>query len=282
MTPSEPERSPAARILAERALVGLLTALDDENLDLIVLGGLVPEVLVSGQDPPAPGHLGTTDVDLLLTTRLTTDQDLGGIEAALQAIGFAPAEKFWRWRGEVMGQTVKIEFLCDLPDREAEEDIELLGCDRLVAWNLRGTGFVAEDWHWHVLSSPDAEEGDTKVRVRFAGLCGYLLSKVSACRNRGLPKDHYDLVYVLLHNRSGGPTEAAAAILASPLAAAVGDLRPTLVEVRSRFMTAVDTGPTFYADECLRLDPDGDERELRADAVAAAREFFGALNVPVA
>jgi hypothetical protein len=71
------ERSPAARALAERALVAMLAALDGEDAEIVVLGGLVPEVLVGGQEPPVPGHLGTTDVDILLVSHLTLEEDLG-------------------------------------------------------------------------------------------------------------------------------------------------------------------------------------------------------------
>lgn len=278
MTPSEPERSPAARVLAERALVSLMATLDNENLDLIVLGGLVPEVLVGGQDPPAPVHLGTTDVDLLLTARLATDQDLGGLEAALRAIGFSPFEKYWRWRGEVSERAVKIEFLCDLEDRADEIEVELPGCETLVGWNLRGTGFVAADWQWQTLTGADPVSGEEiRVRVRFAGLCGYLLSKLVAARTRGAEKDFYDLVYVLLHNRAGGPSGAAARILDSELAAGLPGLRSTLVEIGQRFRTSISLGPEGYANEQLRLAAEEDERLLRAEAVAAVREFLAAL-----
>jgi hypothetical protein len=273
VTPPEPERSPAARELAEEALIKLIEGVDDE-VDVIVLGGLVPEVLTSGQDPPVPGHLGTTDVDVLIAAQLDGDQDLGSLEAALRAIDFRPDGLSWRWRGEIRGTPVKIEFLCDRPNRPEEEDIELPGCEELFAVNLRGTGFVADDWNWHILRSHD-QTGT--VRVRFAGLGGYLLSKISSCRTRGLPKDYYDLAYVLLHNRAGGPAEAAGAILGGPLAGQLGVLRSRLLEVRERFRTPIDVGPDSYALEYLRFDATADERELRADAVAAAKEFFGAL-----
>ncbi len=277
MSAREPERSPAARALAEEALISLIERVDEE-IDVIVLGGLVPEILVGGQDPPAPIHLGTTDVDVLIAARLEVEQDLGSLEAALHAIDFRPEGFAWRWRGKIEGKPVKIEFLCDLPDRQEEEDIELMGCEELFAVNLRGTGFVAEDWHWHTLHRSKPDGGDGEVKVRFAGLRGYLLSKVVSCRSRGLPKDYYDLAYVLLHNRAGGPVQAAREILESRLAENLGGLRSTLVEVSERFRAPINIGPESYALEYLRADATADERSLRADAVAAAKEFFGALG----
>lgn len=60
---AEPERSREARRLAERALVWLLWELRASNVHLITFGGLVPEVLTSGQESLVPPHLGTTDVE---------------------------------------------------------------------------------------------------------------------------------------------------------------------------------------------------------------------------
>jgi hypothetical protein len=142
----ELERSPGARILAERALVALLHELGEQDVEMVVLGGLVPEILTRGQDPPAPLHLGTTDVDVLLVTQVTVDTNLGSVESALRKIGFGPDEHGWRWRGRVEGRSVKIEFLCDLETRREFEHVPLAGCTDLVAWNLRGTGYVTQDW----------------------------------------------------------------------------------------------------------------------------------------
>lgn len=62
-------RSRASRARAELALVRLLYELRDEGVQLVVLGGLVPEILAR-DDRSTPAHLGTTDVDILLITHL--------------------------------------------------------------------------------------------------------------------------------------------------------------------------------------------------------------------
>jgi hypothetical protein len=41
--------------------------------------------------------------------------------------------------------------------------------------------------------------------AKYAGLEGYLMAKACAVRHRGLDRDFYDLVFVLLYNRAGGP-----------------------------------------------------------------------------
>lgn len=274
----ELERSPEARMLAERALVALLDALEGQDAKIIVLGGLVPEVLVGGQEPPAPGHLGTTDVDILLISHLSAREDLGHVERGLKKVGFRAGDGGWRWRGAVGGKTIKMEFLCDLETAREHDIVPIQGCDELRAQNLRGTGYVAEDWAWEPLQAVLPSGQKTQVLARFARLGGYLLSKLVAARTRGADKDFYDLAYVLLHNRAGGPREAAGVLLAGHLRDSLVVLRSTLIEIRERFRASNAVGPEGFATQSLILDPELDEAELRADAVAAVGEFLTAIS----
>ena len=130
MSDFELERSPEARELAENALVRLLDALDGHELDLVVLGGLVPELLTRGQGDETPAHLGTTDIDIHITLVADPESDLSALETALEAIDakLDPKIDGWRWLIPIEGTRVKIEFLCDLEDRPANETIPLPGC----------------------------------------------------------------------------------------------------------------------------------------------------------
>ncbi len=64
-------RGPQARTLAERVLVSLVHGLGDRSSLFVVLGGLVPAML-SREQKAAPPHLGTTDVDVLLSVHLAS------------------------------------------------------------------------------------------------------------------------------------------------------------------------------------------------------------------
>ena len=273
-------RSRTARARAELALVRLLHELRDEDIPLVVLGGLVPEVLTRG-DAYVPEHLGTTDVDVLLITHIDPDADLGGVERALERMHFAPdpTQDGWRWGGPVDGRTVKLEFLCDLPDHREREIIRPRGCTALTAANLRGTGYVAFDFGWEELAGELADGTQATVRVRFAGLEGYLLSKCIAVRTRAATKDYYDFAYVLLNNRAGGPEQAAERLRAGKLVDAMEPLRTTFLEVRERYVKTTDSGPLGYAEQSLEAEPDADAALLRADAVDAVRRFFSALGL---
>lgn len=178
-----------------------------------------------------------------------------------------PKQDGWSWRGAVEGWPVKLEFLCDLPDQREGEVIRPPGCTNLAAANLRGTGYVARDFAWEELSGTMVDGTQVTVRARFAGLEGYLLSKCLALRPRAATKDSYDLAYVLLHNRAGGPEQAAQRLLDGGLADALGALRTTFLEVKARYAATSDSGPRGYVEQALEVDPDADPALLRADAV---------------
>jgi len=267
------ERSAEARMLAERALGRLLAASAPTSERLIVLGGLVPPTLARTDVPEVPAHLGTTDVDILLVTHLTTGHDLRPIEAALQAMHFTPHADGWRWSGPIETGIVKIEFLCDLDDQPAEAIIQPAGCSALRAVNLRGTGHVERDHHEYVLHVP---EGD--MRVQIAGLGGYLLAKSAAVRTRGADKDYYDFAYVLLHNHAGGPIEAANVVNSSPLADVLPGMSSTFLEIRERFRNDRAHGARAYAREARKVTPEDSERLLAADAAAAVNEFLNGFT----
>jgi hypothetical protein len=274
------ERSPAARKRAEAALVRLVWELRDDDPFLIVLGGLVPRVLAEEEHGVIPEHLGTTDIDILLITHVDTDADLGAVERALARLEFAPTDNDgWRWRGVVDGSAAIVEFLCDLPEYREGEYVCPRGCEKLAAVNLRGTGYVARDFQWRDLLGELPDGTPVEVRVRFAGLGGYLLSKCVAVRWRGAEKDYYDLVYVLTHNRAGGPEGAAKELVEGSLSDAVARLRSTLLEVRERYRETTDPGPRGYALQASQVELDADERLLRADAVDIVQRFCSGIGL---
>lgn len=117
-----------------------------------------------------------------------------------------------------------------------------------------------------------------KVSVRFAGLAGYLLSKIAAARTRGADKDYYDLAYVLLHNHAGGPAAAAQVINCGPLQPKLAGMRSTFVELRERFRNDRAHGAKAYADEGLKVTPEAERALLAADAASAINEFLDALT----
>lgn len=273
------ERSMDARARAERALVSLLHALGDESPPLIVLGGLVPEMLTRGQNPPVPRHLGTTDVDLFVELSVDTEEDLSRLEPALTELGFRPKDAGgWCWIGTIEGAPMKLEFLCERDDAPEETVYKPRGCDQFGALNLRGPGYVQEDWTKEKLSTKTVD--GQVVEVRFAALFGYLLSKACAVRHRGHEKDYYDFVYVLLYNRLGGPKELGEALQNGRFGDRLlkGNLTSVWNELSERFGAPDRVGPQGYANQAVQVEPDADTALKRNDAVAAARAFLTAIG----
>jgi hypothetical protein len=274
----ELERSPEARALAEEALLRLLATLGDQDVQLVVLGGLVPEVLTQGLD--APGHLGTTDVDIHISFHTDSGQDLGVLENALERAAFEPDPKIdgWRWRTQVSGVRIAMEFLCDQDDAPANATVSLPGCRVLTAANLRGTGFVGRDWAVEELTGTFAGQ-PISVKARFAGLQGYLMAKAYAVRFRSAEKDYYDFVYVLLFNRAGGAAEIGAVLRDGKFADDLRSSQSVFREIAARFANATSYGPSSYATQALRVNPEEDASRLRQDAARAVGDFIEALGI---
>jgi hypothetical protein len=261
--------------------VTLLHELGDFDPPLIVLGGLVPDMLTRDQDVPVPKHLGTTDVDLLIDFQVAAHKDLGPVEQALTRINFSPqaGDKGWRWISSALGAPIKLEFLCELDDKPAGSIVRPIGCKLLGAVNLRGTGHVREDWHVEKMTGTLPGGETVTVEARVAGLCGYLLAKATAVRERGEQKDFYDFAYVLIFNRLGGPAQAARALKEGKLADRLKLMKTVWREVAERYGAHDRAGATGYAAQAVLADPTADGSQKRLDAVAAVKEFLKALEI---
>jgi hypothetical protein len=155
-------------------VVTLFHELGDVEVPIILLGGLVPEILTEGQAPPVPHHLGTTDADLLIDMQVAKSADLTAVEQCLKRLGFEPenVQAGWRWWETVSGGPIKIEFLCELDDRRAEVVVIGPGCRTLGAMNLRGTGYVRDDFERVELTGMLPDGRVVSIPVPVAGLGG--------------------------------------------------------------------------------------------------------------
>lgn len=278
---SELPRSRSTRALAERTLATFLSHLGSHKHDVVVIGGLNPDLLT--ERPPAP-HLGTTDVDLLLEVGFVYDRDdldFAWLEIALTASGFAPAiaGSGWRWSRKVDGVPVLLELLCDTPDNRGQE-LALPGCDRATAMNLSGPAPALTDTRLVELPVPPGDRSATVhdfVQGRFAGLGGYLLAKSAAVVGRRLAKDYYDLAYVMLYN-PGGPRAAAHAVASALPEISFSDHEGELRAALRSFEGAESTGTLIFVEQ-MREAGAVDEGEFFAqDIVIGATEFLEELE----
>lgn len=205
-------RSRTTREYAEAALIRLVDAAGERAQDLIVVGGLVPDYLTAHASEV---HLGTLDVDIVLSVGFVFDRDeldFRWLEDAMARAGFEPASDSaggdgWRWATTVGGRLVKVELLCDVPGDQSSVPVALPGCARASAVNLQGPGAALVDVAERTVGGPEHSR-----RILTAGLGGYLLTKAAAVARRGESRDFYDFAFVLIHNDLGGPVPAAVAV----------------------------------------------------------------------
>ena len=268
----EPLRSRVARAAAEAALVRVVHHYG-ERPEFVVLGGLVPELLCSTSEYT---HAGTTDVDVQVNLEIAAGSvNTARLEFALRNAEFAPdAERAWRWSAEGLGAgvVVRFELLADLDDQPEGVTVRFDECEDLGAANLRGTGYAARDVEVREVTSKIGGVIHT-VEVNVSGLAGFLLAKTAAAYSRRMPKDWYDISFVLLHNDAGGPEQAAALVLDRFGAEVNGSIRTAIEDLNANFVRPAAQGPLAYAGQILLDHPELDRAMAAADAVVAVTAF---------
>jgi hypothetical protein len=248
--------------------------------EFVVLGGLVPELLCAGS---GWRHAGTTDVDVQVDLEVACGAvNTVRLENALRNADFEPdRERVWRWVADdtAVRTVVKFELLADLDTEPNEATVRFDACDNLGAVNLRGTGFASRD---PVVQQLTAKIGGNllTVEVNVSGLAGFLLAKSAAARSRRLPKDWYDVAFVLLNNDLGGAAAAADAVRARFESDLVGAVRTSLDDLLANFINPSDQGPVAYAEQMLTDHPELDSATVAADAVLAVAAFHRRLFDP--
>ncbi len=116
------------------------------------------------------------------------------------------------------------------------------------------------------------------VQLRVATLPAYRLAKTHAAQGRNLPKDWYDIAFVLLHNDGGGPSEAARLTVDRFGKDLVAATETAIGELSANFADEIAQGSVAYATTMAGLHPDLDIDVLANDAVAAVAIFVAALT----
>jgi hypothetical protein len=269
-------RSQLARIAAEQALVRVVHHYGGKP-EFVVLGGLVPELLCS-KSPNK--HVGTTDIDVQVNLEIECGTvNTERLERALKNSEFEPDdERVWRWRLEQNNTpaVVKFEMLADRDDQPEGVTFKFDNCEHMGAVNLRGTRFAVEDVEVRVLTAKVGEDRLT-VEINVTGVAGFLLAKCAAAHSRRLPKDWYDIAFVLLHNDLGGPVDAARAVIEN-FCGALGSVKTSLDDLTANFADREAQGSVAYAEQYLIEHPDVDIATAKADAIVGVAEFYKTLR----
>jgi hypothetical protein len=270
----EPQRSRAARAAAERALIRVVHHYG-ERPEFVLFGGLVPDLLCASSGMV---HSGTTDVDVQINLEIAAGTvNAQRLERALLNAEFEPdAERVWRWRTGDGVSVIKFELLADLDDQPADVTVLFDGCQNLGAVNLRGTGFAVRDIEKRQITTR-VGGGEQLAEINVTGLGGFLMAKCAAAYSRRLPKDWYDIAYVLLHNDAGGVQAAADAVL-TRFGSDLISVGTALDDLRANFADVNVQGSVAYADEMIGNHSLLEHRTLVAEAVTAVTEFHSILK----
>jgi hypothetical protein len=265
----------------ERALVTLLGDVGPWSERIYLAGGLAPRYIVGELPEGARAHVGTTDVDLVIGLALgdETPETYMNLETNLKRAGFV-AETSFRWKRDVEGVSVTVEFLCETgqvePGRIFKPKGEGTGSG-LGAFNVRGAQLVTQDYLEREIQAERLDGGGmSRVIVRVANLLPYTVLKILAFQDRHENKDAYDLVFCLLHF-GAGPGEAGAEASRSPVAGHA-QVAESLRLLKERFADVSQDGPVAYGS--FLADPGDDEAatRLRQEALATVRDFTRSMG----
>lgn len=271
--------------LCERMLVTVIGNAGFWGRRLYLVGGLVPRYLYGPGGGEALAHVGSRDVDLavILMVDAPTSKSYETLARNLLNGGFRQApladDPDFRWRKEVDGLSLILEFICDTDKVEPGRNFKPRSGSgsRFQAFNVRGARLVSLD---HKLVQISAERldggGAATAGVQVSGLLSFVVLKISAFVDRHHDKDAYDLVWSFANHPDGpegaGREMAESPVVADPLAV------EALALLRDRFSEARNDAPTAYA---AFLDVTGDPEaaaRLRNEAVETVRLALDAFD----
>jgi hypothetical protein len=263
----------AEAVEAARSVLLELTRLLGEYQDsVVVVGGWVPELLISQASRP---HVGSIDVDLALDHRKLREVGYKTILQLLLGRGYQPGDQpFIFFREVQMGErkiVVEVDFLAgeysgttrghrtqkvqDIRPRKAR------GCDLAVSLATEVT-----------ISGTLPDGGKDTAQLRVASIVPFIVMKAMALSGRLMEKDAWDLYYCLRYYPGG-------------LESLVAEFRPhlnnglvkeALQAIAEKFASPEHVGPTHVADFEDLTDRE-DRLRIRRDAYERVQAWLTRL-----
>lgn len=260
----------------ERVLVTLLGDVGPWGDRVVLIGGLAPRY-ITGSDPlTASPHVGTTDIDLVITLAVgDSSETYATLYRNLKRSGFAVGSHSYQWQRSIDGTKVEVEFICET------DQVRPGGICRLkqgtgsgfAAFNAPCAGLTARDYVEVQVTAERLDAGGlSTVTLRVAGVLTFTVLKVLAFQQRHHSKDSYDLVYTL-NNYENGPRAAGDAAAKSTVRSETS-VADALGLLRERFESPDHDGPAAYANFLADRDDQEHKARLRNEAVAVVRRFL--------
>jgi len=277
---------PRVTELCERALVTVIGNAGFWGHHLYLVGGLAAGYLTRDMRTDAPAHVGSRDVDLAIVLAVD-DATSGNYETLMRNLrdgGFAQAplddDPDFRWRRDVEGHSIVVEFLGENPDVAPGRSFRPKGGagSAFQAFNVPGVRLVASDFEEMSITAERLDAGGlSTASVRVTRLLPFVVLKILAYRDRHHRKDAYDLVHVL-QNQADGPEGAGRLMAGSPVApdTLVGE---ALLLLGERFADPSNDAPTDYGAFMLVGDDPEVAARYRNEAVAVVGAVLQSFHV---
>lgn len=281
--------SDVATLRCERVFASVLRAVGTPwRSRMCLVGGLVPRYLLpTGAAMPAAGHVGSTDIDLVIGIALAPAEGAAysTLEKNLKRAGL---ERYrassWRWVAQVDGHPVLVELLGD--DGKTESGSLFgphitppAGVGKLKLLCVRGAELALRDVV-EVEREVELLDGSVSaVRLRAAGLAPFIALKADAYLDRREPKDVYDLIHVLKH-WPDGPRAAARRMVSSPVASDAFVVS-ALDRLARDFVSPEHAGPRDYGRFLTGVTAGAGFAGMRDEALLVWRQFQEAWSAEV-
>lgn len=261
--------------LVRRLCLYVATVLGDLIDDqLVIVGGLVPGLLISQNDltEEMEPHAGTMDLDLGLKLGILEGERYRELAKRLREAGFDMDKNeqgnptFQRWKIETpVGKNALIDFLIP-PANDTDKPGELFHLEEdFAAIITPGLDLAFQDRNRVTLSGLTLLEEEASRDIWVCGPGAFVVLKALAFKIRGLPKDAYDLYYVI-RNYGEGVNDVADRL--KPLLFSE-EAKDAIDVLRNDFASSTSPGP-MRAASFLELSSD---ESLREDIVGFVKEL---------
>jgi len=241
---------------AKSVLIELVHLLGEYRDHIVVIGGWVPEFLMSQKDSP---HIGSIDVDLAFDHRSIREDAYRTIQRLLLERGYEQGKQpYIFFRDVIVGdQSIKVEV--DLLSGEyggTGKSHRHQRIQEIFARKARGCDLAFENPIEVTIEGNLPGGGKDIVKVRVASIVSFLVMKGMAVEERLKEKDAWDIWYCLKNNPGG---------IDSLIAEFKKHLDNTLVKeglekIGKHFASEKHVGPRFVAD--FEEIVETEEREL--------------------
>jgi predicted nucleotidyltransferase len=259
---------------ARSVLIELVHLLGEYRDDIVLIGGWVPEILITDKKNP---HVGSMDIDLALNHRTLTEEGYNTIEQLLLNRGYSKgSQPFIYYRLIKTGDT-EIKVQVDLLAGEYEgtgKSHRHQKIQGIQARKVRGCDLAFEMTQNVTVEGELPEGGKDSVSVRVASIVPFFIMKGIALDDRLKEKDARDVYYCLKYYPGGLDA------LVEEFTPHVqhGLVREGLEKIAKHFASEKHDGPKFVADFEGETDPESREL-LQRDAFERINYILGKIGI---